>query len=82
MWCLVEDGVDGLRGGDEEDSGGCCWRPICADEGSSVASVLMRETVACGQLKREDLSAVGWKAVPSVAERRPGAWLVCCGLKR
>jgi hypothetical protein len=37
---------------------GCCW-PVCADEGSSVASVLMRETVACGRLKREDLSAVG-----------------------
>jgi hypothetical protein len=30
--------------------------------------MLMRETVACGRLKREDLSAVGWKAVPSVAE--------------
>ena len=41
---------------------GCCW-PVCADEGSSVASVLRRETVACGRLKREDLSAVGWKAV-------------------
>lgn len=32
----MEDGDDGLRGGDEEDSGGCCWRPVCADEGSSV----------------------------------------------
>jgi hypothetical protein len=37
--------------------------------GSFVASVLMRETVACGRWKREDLSAVGWKAVFSVAER-------------
>jgi hypothetical protein len=44
--------------------------------------MLMRETVVCGRLKREDLSAAGWKAVPAVAERRPGAWLVCCGLKR
>jgi hypothetical protein len=34
-------------GGDEEDSGGYCWRPVCSDEGSFVVSVLMRETVAC-----------------------------------
>jgi hypothetical protein len=77
-----ETSLQGWRGGDEEDSGGCCWRLVYADKGSSVTSMLMRETVACGRLKREDLSAAGWKAVPSVAERRPGAWLVCCGLKR
>ena len=29
----------------------------------------MRETVACGRWRREDLSAAGWKAVFSVAER-------------
>ena len=31
--------------------------------------MLMRETVACGRWRREDLSAAGWKAVFSVAER-------------
>jgi hypothetical protein len=77
-----ETPLQGWRGGDEEDIGGCCWRPVCADEGSSVVTVLMREIVACGRLKREDLSAASWKAVPSMAERRHGAWLVCCGLKR
>ena len=66
----MEDGVDGLRGGDEEDSGGCCWRPVCADEGSSVASVLMRETVACGRLKREDLPRKGGSGVDGSRGRR------------
>jgi len=49
-----------------------------------MASVLMRETVAGGRWPVEEGRSVGvgWKAVPSVAERRPGAWLVCCGLKR
>ena len=66
----MEDGVDGLRGGDEEDSGGCCWRPVCADEGSSVASVLMRETVACGRLKREDLPRKGGSGIDGSRGRR------------
>ena len=45
------------------------WRLICTDEGSSVVFVLMREIVACGQLKREDLSAAGWKVVLSAVLR-------------
>jgi hypothetical protein len=49
--------------------------------------MLMRETVACGRWRREDLSAAGWKAVFSVAERsaagRGKVWCVggvrvCC----
>ncbi|PNT34349.1 hypothetical protein POPTR_005G009001v4 [Populus trichocarpa] len=70
--------------GDEEVAGCCC---SAAAGGSFVASVLMRETVACGRWKREDLSAAGWKAVFSVAERsaagRGKVWCVggvrmCC----
>ena len=62
----VVDRSASLVEGDEEVAGCCC---SAAAGGSFVASVLMRETVACGRWKREDLSAVGWKAVFSVAER-------------
>ena len=70
--------------GDEEVAGCCC---SAAAGGSFVASMLMREIVACGRWKREDLSAAGWKAVFSVAERsaagRGKVWCVggvrvCC----
>jgi hypothetical protein len=70
--------------GDEEVAG--CWCSAAA-RGSFVASMLMRETVACGRWRREDLSAAGWKAVFSVAERstarRGKVWCVggvrvCC----
>ena len=49
----------------KEERSCCC----CGARWSFVASMLMRETVACGRWRREDLSAAGWKAVFSVAER-------------
>ena len=39
-----ETSLQGWWGGRWRKQRGCCWRPICADEGSSVASVLMTET--------------------------------------
>ncbi|KAJ7011924.1 hypothetical protein NC653_002121 [Populus alba x Populus x berolinensis] len=47
---------------------------------------MVRETVACGRWKREDLLAAGWKAALSVAERstagREKIWYVagCSGV--
>jgi len=58
--------------GDEENSRGCrCiwWRPVCADEGSFAASMLMKDGLLWSMV-REETGPVSWSVAIAIEETK------------